>query len=224
MGGSGGTDRHSLSERSSSSRRKGVICTLVNTGLSLTARQPGSSLFPTLSNSPDRKSRLPGKSAMPCRLPWRPGLPTACLPCWRPKRKYVTDRFPTEKRSQIMANVKGWNTSPERVVKGCLRHLGCRFRSQANRLLGKPDIVLVGQSKLIFVNGCFWHGHKGCPRAGRPQTNKVFWRRKIEGNIKRDARILRELRKDGWKALVVWQCQTKDLARLERRLSRFIAR
>lgn len=105
-----------------------------------------------------------------------------------------------------------------------MRQLRCRYRSNAEKIVGKPDVVLTGRKKLIFVHGCFWHGHKGCPRASRPETNKAFWKRKIEGNIKRDTRILRELRKDGWRVLVVWQCQTKDTARLERRLSRFIVR
>jgi len=136
----------------------------------------------------------------------------------------MTDRFPPEKRSQIMASVKGRNTSPERLVRKCLRRLHCRFRGNVETLPGKPDVVLAGQEKLIFVHGCFWHGHKGCPRASRPQTHKAFWKQKIEGNIRRDGRLLRSLRKTGWSVLVVWQCQTKDPARLERRLSRFIGR
>lgn len=123
-----------------------------------------------------------------------------------------------------MANVKGRNTSPERLVQKCLRQLGCRYRGNVGEIAGTPDIVLTGRKKLIFVHGCFWHGHKGCPRAGRPETNKVFWRRKIEGNIKRDVRLLPALRKAGWSVLVVWQCQTRDKVRLEKRLSRFIER
>lgn len=105
-----------------------------------------------------------------------------------------------------------------------MRRLRCRFRGNVAAIPGKPDIVIVGQRKVVFVHGCFWHGHKGCPRASRPQTNRTFWERKISGNMKRDARLMRKLRKDGWRVLVVWQCQTKDLARLEGRLSRFVAR
>lgn len=123
-----------------------------------------------------------------------------------------------------MASVKGRNTSPERLVRRCLRRLHCHYRSNVKNVVGTPDIFITGQEKLIFVHGCFWHGHKGCPRAGRPQTNKAFWKRKIEGNIRRDDRLLRELRKTGWRVLVVWQCQTKDTAQLERRLSQFIGR
>lgn len=134
----------------------------------------------------------------------------------------MTDRFTREKRSQIMANVKGRNTSPERLVKRCLRRLNCRYRSNVRSIPGTPDIVLVGRNKLIFVHGCFWHGHKGCSRAGKPETNKEFWERKIEGNMKRDARTVRRLRKSGWSVLVIWQCWTKDEERLERRLARFM--
>lgn len=123
-----------------------------------------------------------------------------------------------------MASVKGRNTSPERLVKRCLRRLKCHYRSNVERIPGTPDFALVGRKKLIFVHGCFWHGHKGCARAARPETNKEFWSRKIEGNMKRDARSLRKLRKTGWTVLVIWQCQTKDEERLKRRIARFIAR
>ena len=136
----------------------------------------------------------------------------------------MADKFPPEKRSQIMANIRGRDTSPERIVKKCLRRLHWHYRSNVGAIPGKPDVVIVGRPKLIFVHGCFWHGHKGCRRAGRPQTNQVFWERKIDGNIKRDKRLLCKLRKAGWSILVVWECQTKDLSRLETRLSNFIER
>lgn len=136
----------------------------------------------------------------------------------------MTDTFTQEKRSEIMANVKGSNTSPERLLKRCLRRLNCRYRSNVGRIPGTPDFMLLGQKKLIFVHGCFWHGHKGCPRARRPKTNKEFWERKIEGNIKRDSRTVRKLRKSGWRVLIIWQCQISDDERLERRLFRFMER
>lgn len=136
----------------------------------------------------------------------------------------MTEKSAREERSRIMASIKGRNTSPERLVRRCLRRLRCRYRGNVKSIAGTPDIVLSGRRKLIFVNGCFWHGHAGCRRATRPRTNRVFWKRKIEGNVRRDARLLRALRKAGWSVLVVWQCRTKDTARLERRLSRFIGR
>ncbi len=136
----------------------------------------------------------------------------------------MADKFCPEKRSQIMANIKGRNTAPERLVKSCLRRLKCKYRSNVQTLEGKPDILLVEQNKLIFVNGCFWHGHNGCKRATRPETNRGFWEKKIMSNIKRDKRCIRSLRQDGWIVLVVWQCQTKDINLLQKRLSRFIMR
>jgi DNA mismatch endonuclease (patch repair protein) len=136
----------------------------------------------------------------------------------------MTDKFLPAKRSQIMANVKGRNTSPERLVKSCLRRLHCRYQGNVKTLPGTPDIVLVGKQKLIFVHGCFWHGHRACPRAVRPATNRAFWDKKIDGNMKRDSRTAGKLRRTGWSVLVVWQCQTRHTGRLERRLARFIER
>jgi len=134
------------------------------------------------------------------------------------------DRFQPEKRSQIMASVKGRNTAPERLVKSCLRRLHCRYRSNLTTLPGTPDIALIGMRKLVFVHGCFWHGHRACPRAARPNTNKAFWANKIDRNMKRDVRTVRKLRRRGWRVLVVWQCQTRNMEQLERRLLQFIER
>jgi DNA mismatch endonuclease, patch repair protein len=120
-----------------------------------------------------------------------------------------------------MANVRGRRTLPEKLVRTCLRNLGIRFRGNVKTLPGTPDIVIRGKKKAIFVHGCFWHGHKGCPRAVRPQTNKEFWNGKLDGNMARDRQKLRELRKAGWSILVIWQCQMRDEAALTRRLKRF---
>lgn len=121
-----------------------------------------------------------------------------------------------------MASIKGRHTLPEKLVRSCLRRLEIRFRGNVKILSCTPDMVIKGQKKVIFVHGCFWHGHKGCPRATRPETNRIFWNRKIDGNIVRDRRNLRELKKEGWSVLVIWQCQTKDKTALMRRLQRFI--
>ncbi|MBP7947921.1 MAG: DNA mismatch endonuclease Vsr [Verrucomicrobia bacterium] len=134
----------------------------------------------------------------------------------------MTDRFQQKKRSQIMASVKGRNTAPERLVKSCLRRLHCRYRSNVKGLPGTPDIVLVGQKKLIFVHGCFWHGHKGCPRGARPDTNRSFWDRKIDGNMRRDAKTRCSLTRLGWRVLILWQCETRNLERMNAKLVRFI--
>ena len=120
-----------------------------------------------------------------------------------------------------MASIKGRDTSPEKSVRSCLRRLRIRFRGNAENLPGTPDFVIRGQTKAIFVHGCFWHGHKRCRRSARPETNRLFWDKKIDGNIVRDHRNLRDLKKEGWKVLVVWQCQIKEESKLMKRLLRF---
>jgi len=93
------------------------------------------------------------------------------------------DQFSATKRSEIMSRIKGADTSVEIRVRSLLHSLGYRFRLHARDLPGKPDIVLAKHRSVVFVHGCFWHGHKACRRASIPQTNKEFWSRKIEGNI-----------------------------------------
>ena len=134
----------------------------------------------------------------------------------------MVDKFSREERSRIMSRVKGRDTDPEKKVRSLLQAMGYRFRLNQKSLPGSPDIVLPKYKKTVFVHGCFWHGHKGCRRAARPTSNADFWNRKIEGNIKRDSVKLRELRKLGWKATVVWQCQIRDMRSLEKRLERFL--
>jgi len=136
----------------------------------------------------------------------------------------MVDVFTSEKRSAIMARIKGENTVPEILVRRIVHSLGYRFRLHADKLPGKPDIVLPRYQKVIFVHGCFWHGHRSCSRSELPTSNVDFWRKKIEGNVTRDKRTMRELRRLGWDVLVVWQCQTKDIARLTRRLEKFLER
>jgi DNA mismatch endonuclease, patch repair protein len=121
-----------------------------------------------------------------------------------------------------MSRVKGKDTNPERLVRRLLHRLGYRFRLHRKDLPGKPDIVLPKHRKVIFVHGCFWHGHEGCPRAARPTTNVDFWNKKIDGNIRRDIEAQRALASLQWDALVVWQCQTRDIEHLQRRLIAFL--
>ena len=122
-----------------------------------------------------------------------------------------------------MSRVKGRDTKPELVVRSAAHRLGFRFRLHVRDLPGNPDIVFPRLKKVIFVHGCFWHGHKGCPRSARPSANVGFWSDKLDGNIARDKRSRALLRKAGWKSLVVWQCETKDIQALSRRLLRFLS-
>jgi len=134
----------------------------------------------------------------------------------------MTDVFSNEKRSWIMSRVKGRDTKPEILVRSFIFRMGFRFRLHRRDLPGTPDIVLPRHRKVIFVHGCFWHGHKSCSRSKRPSTNVRFWNKKLNGNIKRDKRYRRELRQMGWKSLIVWQCETKSSERLLWKLKRFL--
>jgi DNA mismatch endonuclease, patch repair protein len=136
----------------------------------------------------------------------------------------MVDVFSPVKRSAIMARVRSENTKPEVVVRKVIHSLGYRFRVNQRSLPGKPDIVLARHRKVIFVHGCFWHGHSHCPRGTLPTTNVMFWRSKIQGNKIRDTKVRRMLSTEGWKVLVVWQCQTHDLDVLNKRLKKFFER
>jgi len=123
-----------------------------------------------------------------------------------------------------MARVRGVNTKPEKVVRSFLHTLGYRFRLHVNDLPGKPDIVLVRHRKIIFVHGCFWHGHRGCRRSQRPSSNRGFWNKKLSGNIERDKKHIRTLRRLGWRTLVIWECQTRQLSTVARIVGQFMQR
>src|SRR6266850_2277211 len=124
------------------------------------------------------------------------------------------DRLSPEKRSWLMSRVRAKNTRPEHVVRTCVSGAGIRYRLHVANLPGKPDLVFHRRKKVIFVHGCFWHMHKGCGKAGVPKTNRTFWLRKLDGNRVRDVEVLRNLRRAGWKVLIVWECQIKDVERL----------
>jgi len=118
---------------------------------------------------------------------------------------------PPEERSQIMRAVKSKDTAPERIVRKWLHANGYRYRLHADAILGKPDIVFPSRKKLIFVHGCFWHGHK-CTRGDRqPKTNTNYWKTKIEKNIARDCLQFQKLNTLGWQVLIVWECETRPM-------------
>lgn len=126
----------------------------------------------------------------------------------------MTDHLSTEKRSQNMSKVRSKGTELELQVRRRLHQAGFRFRLNSPDLPGKPDIVLPRFSTVIFVNGCFWHGHN-CSRAKLPKTNTNFWKAKILKNISRDSKNQRTLRKSGWRVYNIWGCQQeRDLARV----------
>jgi DNA mismatch endonuclease (patch repair protein) len=134
----------------------------------------------------------------------------------------LADSLDPELRSAVMRRVRSTDTRPELVVRSLLHRMGYRFRLHRKGLPGRPDVVFPGRRKAIFVHGCFWHGHPGCPRAGRPATNRAFWDAKLDRNLERDARALAGLAELGWSVLVVWECSVKRLDALETELRRFL--
>lgn len=123
-----------------------------------------------------------------------------------------------------MRRVKQKNTAPELIVRKILFAEGYRYRIHRMDLPGSPDIVFPGRRMIIFVNGCFWHGHKNCLRASLPKTHSQYWRDRILKNQERDARSISALEKLGWVVDTVWECQTKDIISLKDRLVRFLDR
>lgn len=128
-----------------------------------------------------------------------------------------------ETRSRVMRAVKGENTSPELTVRHVIFPMGYRYRLHRKDLPGKPDLVFPGLRKVIFVNGCFWHGHD-CVRGARaPKTNAKYWREKIARNRARDEVNAATLKKGGWAVAVVWECETKNELKLGEKLRRFLS-
>lgn len=134
----------------------------------------------------------------------------------------MADVYSKAKRSEIMSRIKGARTGPEHQVAGLLRKVRVRYRRHVKSLRGQPDFVVPSAKTVIFVHGCFWHGHGNCKRASLPSTNRPFWRKKISGNAKRDARISRYLRRQGWHVITVWQCKLRKPERVMRRLARML--
>ena len=120
-----------------------------------------------------------------------------------------------EQRSRCMAAIKGKDTKPEMIVRKYLFSRGLRFRVQVKKLQGTPDIVLPKYKIVVFVNGCFWHGHEGCKYFRLPKSNVEFWREKIERNIERDKESMKALFDLGWKVIRVWECELRNKANRE---------
>jgi DNA mismatch endonuclease, patch repair protein len=128
----------------------------------------------------------------------------------------------TKRRKPDMSLFRSVNTAPERVVRRILHSLGFRYRIHFKGLPGKPDIVFTRKRKVIFVHGCFWHHHPNCKRAAMPSSNSEYWREKLAYNRRRDANHLVALQEAGWKSLVVWECETRQLQKLAGRLEEFL--
>jgi DNA mismatch endonuclease (patch repair protein) len=121
-----------------------------------------------------------------------------------------------------MSRIRAKNTKPELIVRSLIHRLGFRYRLHVRSLPGCPDIVLPRWKSVVFVHGCFWHRHRGCSLAYTPKSRTEFWVSKLEGNASRDRNSTKLLKKQGWKPLVVWECELRDADKLRRRLNRAI--
>lgn len=122
----------------------------------------------------------------------------------------MVDSLTPEARSRNMANIRGKDTGPELLVRRAAHALGLRFRLHRRDLPGTPDLVFPRRRIALFVHGCFWHRHSGCRFASTPKSRIEFWKAKFDGNVTRDARQQEELAAQGWNALVIWGCETRD--------------
>ena len=122
-----------------------------------------------------------------------------------------------------MARVRGVDTAPEMAVRRMVHAMGFRYRLHAADLPGKPDLVFRGLGKIVFVHGCFWHGHSFRAGRNRPASDQSYWITKLERNVARDRAHVRKLRRAGWGVMTVWECQLKEPERVAARLMKFLA-
>src|SRR6266550_7834855 len=135
----------------------------------------------------------------------------------------MADVLTPEQRSFNMSRIKSRDTRPEMIVRSIIHRLGYRYRLHKKDLPGKPDVVLVRHRKIIDVHGCFFHMHKCRYGSVVPATNAKFWRTKRLSNVERDRRNLKALRRDGWKVMIVWECETRNLQALSKRIEKFLS-
>ena len=135
----------------------------------------------------------------------------------------MADVFTPEKRSEVMSKIRSKNTRPEETVRKWLFNNGFRYRKNVAALPGKPDVVLPKYGAVIFVHGCFWHGHAGCRYFVVPKTRTEWWLEKINRNIEKDGKSQSALAAIGWKVIVVWECEIRRKADAESRLLQLAA-
>lgn len=134
----------------------------------------------------------------------------------------MTDIVDRATRSRMMAHIRSRDTTPEKAARRELYRLGIRYRPHDGKLPGRPDIVIRRLRTVIFIHGCFWHQHPGCRMAYTPKSNVEFWQRKLQGNVARDARKQALLMEQGWRVVVIWECETRDREALRDQLPRWL--
>lgn len=133
------------------------------------------------------------------------------------------DKISAAQRSENMRRIGQKDTKPELVVRRTAHALGLRYRLHRRDLPGRPDLVMTSRKVVIFVHGCFWHRHPGCRNCTTPATRSEFWAAKFAANVQRDARCERQLREQGWRVEIIWECETKDRYVLVERLRSIMA-
>lgn len=121
-----------------------------------------------------------------------------------------------------MSRIRSKNTLPEKTAGRFLKQLGYEYKLHDKKLPGKPDIVIKEGRRLIFINGCFWHQHKGCERRALPKTNRSYWLPKLRRNIEKQNADLKKLKRLGWKTKIIWECEAKNQNKLGLRLKNFL--
>jgi DNA mismatch endonuclease (patch repair protein) len=144
---------------------------------------------------------------------------------WKPSATLESrvDSLSPEERSERMGRVRNKDTKPELTVRRLVHSLGYRYRLHVKHLPGRPDLVFAGRKKIIFVHGCFWHRHNGCPNGSRiPKSKLDFWLPKLESNRARDRAKQTKLLELGWEILTIWECELSDMATLTARITQFL--
>lgn len=134
------------------------------------------------------------------------------------------DNLTPRERSKIMSRVKSKDSRPELIVRKVVHAMGYRYRLVAVSMLGKLDLVFASRRKSIFVHGCFWPRHTGCPNTRMPKSRVAFWRAKFADNVRRELPVRRRLRRAGWQVLIVWECEVQKSEKLRTKLERFLAK
>ena len=129
------------------------------------------------------------------------------------------DNLSKKQRQFCMSQIRSKHTKPEIAVRTILNRLKIKHNLYSNKLPGKPDIVIPNKHKVIFINGCFWHQHKGCKHQATPKTNKKYWLTKLENNILRQKKCITQLRKAKWTTIIIWECQTRNRDYLTRKIN-----
>jgi DNA mismatch endonuclease (patch repair protein) len=149
----------------------------------------------------------------------------------QPPKKYhknreavLLDTVSARRRSQIMSRVRGKNTAPELAIRRLVHAMGFRYRLHRRDITGTPDLAFIKARKVIFVHGCFWHRHPGCPNTRTPKSNVGFWRAKLAANRRRDRANLSRLAASGWRVLVLWECEISNLNMVRFKVASFLKR